>query len=86
MPTAVPHHRVQSFRNAGFSLILDDDRVIRCDITPNTARCIIGTPFADSLRNLPEKEEDEGEDPNPEIFKMQMFGLLKSGGESGNGE
>jgi hypothetical protein len=56
----------------GVSLILDDDRAVRCDITPNTARYIIGTPFADLLGNLMTEREDEGEDPNREIFEMHV--------------
>jgi hypothetical protein len=61
--------------------------VIRCDITPNTAQCIIGIRSADPLGNLvAEEEEDEGEDPNLEIFEMQMLDVWDNGGESGNGE
>jgi hypothetical protein len=59
MHAAVPPHIVQSFTNAGISLVPDDDRVIRCYITPNTARRIIGTPFTDSLGNLVTDEEEE---------------------------
>jgi hypothetical protein len=51
-------------------MVLDDDCVIKCDITPNTARCIITTPFVDPLGNLVTEEEDEEEDPNLEIFEM----------------
>jgi hypothetical protein len=45
--TAVPHNMAQSLRNAEISLIMHDNCVIRCDITPDTARSIIGTPFVD---------------------------------------
>jgi hypothetical protein len=31
-------------------------------------------------------DEDEGDDPNLEIFEMQMIDLWESGGESGNEE
>jgi hypothetical protein len=61
---------VQSFRNAGIWLILDDDCVVTCDITPNMAQCIIGTLFVDPLGNLVTEEEDEGEDLSIEIFGM----------------
>jgi hypothetical protein len=53
------------FRNAEISLILHDGRVARCDITPNTARCIIETPFTDPLGNLITEA-----DPIFEIFEM----------------
>jgi hypothetical protein len=33
--------------DAGISLILHGYREIRCNITTNTARCIIGTPTTD---------------------------------------
>jgi hypothetical protein len=60
------------------------DHVIRCDLRSSTARCITGTLFTDPLGNLvPEKEEDEGEDPNREIFEMQCW---TSEREEGNQE
>jgi hypothetical protein len=52
------------------SMILGDDCVIRCYITPNTARYIITTRFVDPLGSLVTGEEDEEEDPNLEIFEM----------------
>jgi hypothetical protein len=64
MRTAVPHNIVQNIGNAGISLILDNDPVIRCGLTLNTGRCIIGKPFADPPGNLVTEEENEGEDPN----------------------
>jgi hypothetical protein len=87
MRTAVLYNIVQSCRNAGISLILDDVHVIRCEITPNAVCCIIDTLFADRLGDLATKEEKyEGEDPNLEIFEMRMLDLWESKGESGNGE
>jgi hypothetical protein len=86
MHTKVPHNIIQSVRNAGISLLLDDDRVIRCNVTPNPTPCIIATPFADTRGNLAIEKEDEGEDPNLEIFEMQMLDPSESGGESGNWE
>jgi hypothetical protein len=38
------------------------------------------------LGNLVTAEQDEGEDPNLEIFEMQMLDLWENGGESENGE
>jgi hypothetical protein len=44
--------------------------------TPNTTRCLIVRPFADPLGNLvAEGEEDEGENLNLGISKMQMLNL-----------
>jgi hypothetical protein len=54
------------------NLILDNDPVIKHGITPNMARCIIGTPFADPLENLVAEGEDEGEDLNLGIFGMEI--------------
>jgi hypothetical protein len=80
MRTAVPHNVVQSFRNVGISLILDDDRVVKCDITPNTGRRIIGRPFAGPRGNLVPREEDEGEDLNLEILELEVLDLWESEG------
>jgi hypothetical protein len=81
MAAAVPHNIVASFRNAGISLLLDDDRVLRCQVTPETARCLLGSPFADPLveRALAGEEEDK-DDPNIEVFAARMFERLTSGG------
>jgi hypothetical protein len=62
MSAAVPHNVVQSFANDGISLILDDKGIIRCQITPHTMRCVIGTSFvpsvSDGALDQPGKEED----------------------------
>jgi hypothetical protein len=34
MSAAVPHNIAQGFANGGISLILDDEGIIRCQITP----------------------------------------------------
>jgi hypothetical protein len=52
---------------------------------PTRRRRTIGTAFVDPLGNL-FTEEDEGENPNLEIFEMQILDLWETGGESGNGE
>jgi hypothetical protein len=77
MSGAVPHNIVQSFRNARISLILDDDRVVRCNITSDPAQFLLGTPFSDPLGHfVAEEEEDGGDDPNIEIFEMQMLAIF----------
>jgi hypothetical protein len=58
MVAVVPQNIVASFRNAGISLLLDNDRVIRCVITPETSRCMFGTPFSGAWP-IPEEEQDE---------------------------
>jgi hypothetical protein len=74
MAAAVPHNVVQSFRNGGISLLLDDDRVVRCQVTPDTARCLLGQPFADPLTGLTlVADEEEDGDPNFEIFAGRML-------------
>jgi hypothetical protein len=78
---------LHGLKNGGILLILDNDRVIRCAITPKTVRCVICPPFTDPKGNLiTEEEENEGEDPNLEISEMQMFDVCESGRKSGNGE
>jgi hypothetical protein len=56
MAAGVPDNIMASFGNAGVSLLLDDDRVIRCVVTPETTRCLLGTPFSASLQT-PEEED-----------------------------
>jgi hypothetical protein len=91
MAAAVPHNIVMSFRNAGVSLMLDDDRVLRCKITPETARCLLGTPFADPFMGVElGTEEEEDADPNVELFAARMLERLNQRGgsddEIGGGE
>jgi hypothetical protein len=58
MAAVVPHNIVANFRNAGVSLLLDDDRVICCTVTPETTRCLFGAPFSARL-SIPEEEEED---------------------------
>jgi hypothetical protein len=58
MVAAVPHNIVVSFRNTGVSLLLDDDRVIRCMVSPETTRCLLGAPFSAHLP-IPEGQEED---------------------------
>jgi hypothetical protein len=57
---------------------------LRCQVTPETARCLLGSPFADPLveRALAGEEEDE-DDPNVGVFAARMFERLTSGGIEG---
>jgi hypothetical protein len=50
-------------RKAGQALLLDDDRVVRCQSTPETARCFLRSPFADLCAELAlaGEEEDDGD-------------------------
>jgi hypothetical protein len=70
---------VESFKNAGISLIFDDDRIIRCQITPETVRCLIGTPFSDPLTGIElENDEEDNDDPSVDIFASEMRKILGS--------
>jgi hypothetical protein len=64
-------------------MILDKDHVIRCDITPNRARCIIGKPFADPLGiSSPGKRRKE----NIRISRFSRCNCWISGRAEGNQE
>jgi hypothetical protein len=79
MAAAVPHNIVPSFRNTGVSLLLNDDHVIRCMVTQETTRCILGAPFLACLP-IPEEEEED----------LEMLGYIDQvrprDVESGQGE
>jgi hypothetical protein len=47
MAAAVPHNIVDSFKNAGISLMLDDDRGLRYLVTSETTQCLLEARFAD---------------------------------------
>jgi hypothetical protein len=69
MAAAVPHNMVEGFGNAGTSLILDGNGVVRCLITPETAQYLLGVPFTDLFACLAlADEENEGDDPNVEVL------------------
>jgi hypothetical protein len=73
MSAAVPQNIVKSFANAGISLIFDDDRVIRCQITPRTTRCLLGSPLD---VELPPGTSDDEDDPDIEVYLRRSGGLL----------
>jgi hypothetical protein len=81
MSPAVPSNIVKSFPNSGRSLILDDERIIRCQITPHTARCVLSEPFE---LELSDGSSEDGEDLNVEMY-LEAFGRLLYGvGEIGS--
>jgi hypothetical protein len=45
------------FRNAGVSLVMGADRMIRCAIKREKTRCIPGSPFQHGLMELAQEEE-----------------------------
>jgi hypothetical protein len=62
-----PINIVKSFRRAGISLLVDQDERILCQITPETARCLIEPEALCQLLAVPD-EEDEKCDPDFEVF------------------
>jgi hypothetical protein len=77
MAAAVPRNITGAFRRAGVSLVMDLDRTMRCAITPETTRCVLGSPLVHRLMELVHEEEEseaEGEDPNLEEYMAKMQG------------
>jgi hypothetical protein len=68
---ATPENIVASFRNGGVSLVLDDGGLIRCQITPTTARCLLQSPIPE----LPEATDDD-EDLSMAEFYEQCADLI----------
>jgi hypothetical protein len=57
--------------------MLDDDRVLRCGITPERARYLLGTPFTEIFTTLaPMEEGKDDDDLNLEVFAMGMYERL----------
>jgi hypothetical protein len=52
--------------------VLDGDRVIRCQITPHSARCVLGRPFG---LDLPPGISDDEDDPDVEGYLRWFDGL-----------
>jgi hypothetical protein len=77
---ASPSTIVASFRNAGISLVMDSERVVRCQISPDTVRCLLDKSALEKLINLPEpSEEDDSSDdidPDTEAFWEMTADLL----------
>jgi hypothetical protein len=78
MAAAVAHNMAEGFGNAGISLILDGNGVVRCLITPETAQYLLGVPFADPFACLAlVDEENEDGDPNVEVFAARLLERLR---------
>jgi hypothetical protein len=75
--TVVPRNVVESFQNAGVLLMLNDDRILCCRVTPETVHCLLETLFADPLVGLELGDEDEEDgDLDLEIFAARVLGRL----------
>jgi hypothetical protein len=82
MAAFVPHNIVEGVKNAGISFIFDDDRIIQCQTTLETARRFIRVPFPDLLAGIGlEDDEKDSDDPNVEIRASEMSEILGSEGE-----
>jgi hypothetical protein len=82
MATAVPHNIMASFKKAGISLMLDDERVLRCRVTPETARSLLGAHFDEPLASMVRAAEEEDEcDPNIEVFGQRIVATSSRQGE-----
>jgi hypothetical protein len=71
MSAAVPLNIVQSFHNAGITLVFDpEDRKLYCHISPKEARCLFEVPN-------PGPTEHEDDDPNVEEFVQRVLDRAK---------
>jgi hypothetical protein len=59
MAAAVPYDVVAGFRNAGVSLIMEDDSIIRSNVASHAARCLLESVIWEDLLGLAEQEEKE---------------------------
>jgi hypothetical protein len=73
MAEVIPYNVAAGFRNAGVSLIMDDNRVIWSEGSPHTAICLFEPVIRGELLGLVEEEEDE---PNVQEYIMRMSGPL----------
>jgi hypothetical protein len=75
MAAVIPYNLVAGLRNAGVSLIMDDNRVIRSKGMPDTARCLLEPVIREELLGLAEEEEEE-EESNLQEYIMRISGRL----------
>jgi hypothetical protein len=75
MAAAAPDNVVAGFRNAGVSLIMDEDRVIRDNVTAQTARFLLENVIREELLGLAEEEEND-EELNVHEYILRIFGRL----------
>jgi hypothetical protein len=74
MAAAVPHRVVDRAKNAGLSLMTDDNRALRCPVTSETTQYHLGALFANFLAGMALAEK-EGEDDNPNVEVVLAQGL-----------
>jgi hypothetical protein len=78
---AYPSTIAPYFQNAGISL-MDADRVIRCQITPGTVRCVINRAGLEMLTSMPEpseeKDSSDDDDLDTEAYWEMTAALLYS--------
>jgi hypothetical protein len=60
MSPAVPHNIAADLPNDSLSLLVNEDGIIRCNMTPYTARGLLGLPFEQGLLELLPEEEGDG--------------------------
>jgi hypothetical protein len=70
MSAAVPHNVVQSSANGGISLILNDERIIRRQITPHAKGCLIGTSLVPGFSG---GASDEAAEKEEEALNIEEF-------------
>jgi hypothetical protein len=83
MATVVPRNLTAAFRNGGVNIIMDMDRTVICNRTPEATRCVLGSPLQHDLTGPvagEEAEEDlEEEEPHIEEHMAKIrrwFGIL----------
>jgi hypothetical protein len=64
---------VAGFRDAGVSLIMDNDRAMRSNVTPHTGRCLLEPVSREEPLGLAEEEED-GEELNIQEYILRCPG------------
>jgi hypothetical protein len=80
MTTALPKNIVAGLRSAGVSLIRNEDRTIRCNVTAHTARSLLGLPFQQGLLDLL-GDEEEDEEPDIDEHMLRLSGRLSDQGQ-----
>jgi hypothetical protein len=81
MIAPVLYNVVAGFRNAGVGLIMDDDGVIRSNVTPHIVPCLVEPVIREELLGLAEKEKED-EALNVQEYILRMSGRLGEGGEA----
>jgi hypothetical protein len=58
---SMPINIVKSFRRTGISLLVDQDEHILCQITPETARCLMEPEALCQLSDVPDEDDEESD-------------------------